>query len=86
MFGVKDLLDAAPLEVRMIAQNVHEIAPGHAKQYRGAVHVNGNQAVGPSGQSYHSPPPSPNTTTAETPSSTKAPSIFHPVMCITWAP
>lgn len=53
MFWVEDFLDAPPLKVRMAAQNVHEVAPGNSKQYRGPIHVNRDLAVGPGGHCYH---------------------------------
>jgi len=53
MFGVKDLLDPPPLEVRMGSKHVHKITPGDAKQYCGPVHVNGDDVVGPGWQRSH---------------------------------
>jgi len=60
MFWVKDLLDPAPLEMRMVAKHVHKVSPGDAKQYRRAVHVNGDDVPGPSRERYHPTPPFPN--------------------------
>jgi hypothetical protein len=53
VFRVKDLFDAAPLEVRMMAQNVNEIPARDAKQYRCPIHVNGDDIVGPGRKRYH---------------------------------
>lgn len=47
MFGVEHLLRAASLIVLVFFQFVHKEAPGHAEQYGGIVHINGNDALSP---------------------------------------
>lgn len=47
MLWIEHLLDAAPLEMREVAENVDKVSPGHTKQYRGPVHVNGDHSICP---------------------------------------
>jgi len=49
VLGIEYLLDAALLEMRVVANDIDKEASGDPKQQRSAIHVNRDQAVGPCG-------------------------------------